>query len=360
MTSPARAVVVLGSRLRPGVADVRRGSAAGLYVVPFACHSGRPVNPELPAATSNVRTGISLSLFATVCAALYFIPFKVACQAVPREQAVTLVLLSAAVFNSIAAVQTGWTGRAGRTGHGRRLKLDAVSLKTILVFGIVTVFGNYCVAQALVHVDAGVTSVLHQTQILFVVLGGWLFLQERVSARFGGAMLVVLAGIATMQLPSAGAAPLSSEGIAWGLASSFWFAVIHLWTRNVAQRVDLVQVNALRLWLAVVIMLLIPGNAAALFSVGGEVWLLCALGAFAGPFVSRLSIMFAVRHITAAQSSMITLTGPLFAFVLDFAILDVVPERWQLIGAGVVLLGVAIPILEMVRLGPRRAAVASS
>ncbi len=286
------------------------------------------------------RTGVMLSLFATALASLYFIPFKVAGQAVPREHAVLLVLLSAAVFNSITAV---------KTTAGRGVQRDRTSLRTIAVFGVLTVIGNYCVAQSLVHVDAGVTSVLHQTQLLFVVVGGALMLGERVSLRFGLSMLIVMGGILLMRMPTGETPSVDAEGIFWGLSSSFCFACIHLLTRYVAHKVDLVQVNALRLWLAVVLLLLIPGNAAALFESGAEIWLLCAAGALAGPFISRLALMFAVRHINAAQSSMITLTGPVFAFLLDYSILGVVPERWQLIGAGVVLLGVALPILELTR-----------
>ena len=92
---------------------------------------------------------------------------------------------------------------------------------------------------------------------------------------------------------------------------------------------------------------MVPGNVTGMLNLPAEIWLLCALGAFAGPFVSRLAIMFAVRYITAAQSSMITLTGPLFAFFLDYTLLGVVPGNWQMVGAAVVLLGVALPIVEM-------------
>jgi drug/metabolite transporter (DMT)-like permease len=294
---------------------------------------------EHEAPPSRTRIGVLLSFLAATGAAVYFIPFKVPSGLAARPVVILAIMLVAAILNTGTAL---WVRR-------ERVRFDGVALRSALVLGCLTVAGNYCVSEALVRVDAGVTSVVQQTQIVIIAFGGWLALGERISIRFLAGIAIVLAGIVVMQRPGAGGVSvIESAGVFWSLGGALAFALMHLWTRAVIQRIQPVPVNALRLWFAVLVLLSVPGNAGALVSLEGELWALCVVGAVAGPFLSRLAIMYAVRHITASYSALITLSTPVMAFVFDYAATGAAPSIPQIIGALVILVGVALPVLELV------------
>lgn len=284
-----------------------------------------------------VHKGALLSVASALAAAVFLLPYKQACTLAARDLVVMTTMLAAAVLNSSVALTSGW----------RQLRLDRISIMTGLMLGILTVTGNLGTAMALSHVDAGVISTLQQTQILFVPMASFLLLRERITIRFAIGTAVVLVGILVMRVSTGTGSGIHILGIVWSLVSASSFALMHVITRRVIDRIQPVTVNAFRLWLSVGLLLCIPGNPSALAALSGEVWLLCAAAAFMGPFLARVALMFAVRHITASHSVMITLILPVFAFTLDFAVLGAVPTMWQLIGAAVMLVGVSLPVFEL-------------
>ncbi len=252
---------------------------------------------------------------------MFFIPFKVAGTTASRDVVVLAVMAIAAVLNTATA--------AGR--RPAKPAFDRVALITASVLGALTVTGNVAASHALRYVGAGSVTVLLQTQIFFVAVG----------------MVVVLLGLVLMRIPSSGGEALHWAGLVLGLVAAVAFAAMHVVTRKVIDRIQPVPVNALRLWLAAGLLLCLPGNAGELVRLSGTTWLLCAAAAFAGPFFSRICIMYAVRYIPASQSVLITLIVPVLAFAFDFAILGTRPSAFELLGGVVVIAGVALPVLEL-------------
>jgi drug/metabolite transporter (DMT)-like permease len=311
--------------------------------VPY-CAKGR-FAPRIDAFfVTNTQKGALLSFGSALGAAIFFIPFKLAGTLVARDIVVLATLLVAALLNTITSL--------------RKLQpasvFDRVSMVTAAVFGVLTAIGNFGTSQALQYLGAGVTSVLQQTQILLVAAGSWVFLHERVSARFAVGTVVVLGGLVVMRAPSGAGSAIDLPGVSWALTSALCFGTMHVITRRVIQRIQPVPVNAMRLWVAVILLLLLPGNAAELVAMDPYPWLLCAVAAFAGPFLSRIAVMYAVRYISASHSVLITLVGPVFVFVFDYVFLGRAPTTLELVGGAVVLAGVSIPILELAgQRGPR-------
>lgn len=286
-----------------------------------------------------VQKGTWLALCSSLGTAIFFLPFKQAGSLVARDMAVLTVMLMAAIITTIPLLVGGY----------RKLRIDRVTLGISLLLGLLTIAGNYASAQALIRVGAGVTSILQQTQILFVAVAGYFLLGERVSGRFVVGAILVLGGVATMRGPALLdiQAGNDAQGILWALGSSLAFAAMHVSIRKVIDRIQPVTVNGLRLWVCVLVLLCVPGNATTLVALDRDIWLLCAAAAFVGPFISRITLMFSVRHITASHSILITLITPVFAFALDFLVLGDAPTRWQLIGSAVVMAGVALPVAEL-------------
>ena len=286
------------------------------------------------------RKGTLLSLASAFGTACYYLPFKRAGALVPRDMVVLGTMLVAGVLNTVALL----------VGGVSRLQFGATAMWTSLWLGLLTVAANFAVAQALVHVGAGVTSILQQTQVLFVAVIGYFLLGERVSRRYVAGAALVVVGVTTMQLSALDSQRGDSEliGILWALSSSLLFALMHVIVRRAIDRIQPITVNTVRLWIAVAVLLCVPGNTSLLLDLPREVWLMCGIAALVGPFFSRVCMMFSVRYISASHSALILLVTPLFAFVLDYAILGEDPTVGQLVGSAIVMAGISLPILELV------------
>ena len=266
-------------------------------------NDGEPARP---------RRGDLLALISAVFAAVFLLAFRAANEAAPRDAAVFAMLACSTVFNA---------GFAASRLRARPSRPPKVAVVATLVLAVLTILGNVGVAGALTHLDPGLTSTILQTQVFFVGLGGWLFLGEKVTPAF-----VI--------------------GVLFALLGSLGFGAMLLYTRKVITRIDPVGVNVARLALAVLVMGLWLGPTGGLARLPVEAWAMTALAAACGPFISRLCLMFAVRHISASRAKLLTLLTPIFAFSLEVAFLGSWPSLRELGGAALILAGVVLPVLS--------------
>ncbi len=285
-----------------------------------------------------------MALAAGALMAAYLIPFQAAGDRAPRELVVLGMLSVAALLNTL----TNLAGRVRGAGASRPRRSWRLAVGVAVVLAAFTVIGAYAIAQALASLGPGLTSVIQQTQLVFVAAASALFLAEHISGRFMVGAGAALAGFAIMRLPAliGGADAVAVSGMLWALLSAVIIGLIHVITRRVITRIDPVAVNALRLWLAVGMLLCLPGQAQALASLDWVTWALCAGAGFVGPFTGRLCLMYSVRHISASRSALITLTTPLFAFFLGFIAFGIVPGAYEIAGGALIVAGVALPLLE--------------
>jgi drug/metabolite transporter (DMT)-like permease len=304
-------------------------------------------------STPSPRTGALLSLSAALLAAAFLIPYKLAGERAPTDLVTLAMLASAALFNTATTLgsRIGRRSAAATAAPSRRLAVMVAAGIAVL-----TAAGNFAVAQALAHSAPGLVSSVQQTQVIFVAAASAVLLGERITLRFGAGVLVALAGFAVMRLPilgepvAIGSAPETGGGaglgVLWAVLSAFCFGLMHTITRKVIRRIDPVFVNALRLWLAVGLVVALPGRLGGVLALDLHTWALAAAAAFFGPFTSRLCLMYAVRHISASHSSLVTLATPVFAFTLGFAVLGIAPTARELLGGALILAGIALPLLE--------------
>jgi drug/metabolite transporter (DMT)-like permease len=108
-------------------------------------------------------------------------------------------------------------------------------------------------------------------------------------------------------------------------------------------RISPASVNTRRLWLAVALMACLPGTLQGALAGGRELWLYVTAAALFGPFAGRLLIMFSLRDLRAAESALLLLLAPVFAFVLGYVGWGRVPSALQTLGSAILLLGIALP-----------------
>lgn len=291
---------------------------------------------------TDIRKGTLLACAASLLAAGFYIPQKAATGHGAVDVVVITMLLVAAVLNTVTAL-----------GQREALRLDRITLTAAAVLGGLTVVGNIGMTRALTMNSAGITAVLVQTQILFVAVASWLFLGERITARFAVGAAIALGGFVTMRMASADAGSASTAGMLWALLASVSFGTMHVVTRKVIARIDPVTVNALRLWVAVALLSCLPGRVEGVLEFGRTGWLYVIAAAALGPYLARINIMYAVKYIPASHSILITLITPIFAFVFGFAFFGAVPTVTEAIGAAIILAGIALPVLELNRGGRR-------
>ena len=282
------------------------------------------------------RKGDALSIVSAVFAAVFLLAFQAANEATSRDAAVLAMLACSTLFNG---------GFALSRVRGRPRRPSRVTVVSIAVLGVLTILGNVGVAGALGRLDPGLTSTILQTQVFVVGFGGWLFLGERITGRFLIGACFAVGGFAVLAIDDPGAADVDPVGVAFAVLGAVGFGAMLVYTRKVIARIDPVGVNVARLFLAVCVMgaYLVPTGAMAELS--ARAWLMTAIAAACGPFISRLCLMYAVRHISASRSKLLTLLTPLFAFGLEVVVFGTVPLVRELVGAGLILAGVVLPIV---------------
>lgn len=285
---------------------------------------------------SQVSKGKALAVASSFWAAAFLIPYGAASETLARETLALAMLLCAAILGTVT---TPWRG-------DRAIALGRVTLIVAGGLGVFTVIGNIAMAEALSRAEPALVAVMLQTEVLFVAVIAAAWLRERITGRFAAGAAIALAGFAIMRLPGADSAAIDLAGAAAAAIAALSFALMHVVTRVSIRRIDPRAVNALRLWLAVGVLALLPENASTLTDLDARAWSLAAAAAFCGPFLGRLFLMYAVRYIPAGHARLAGLLSPVFAFVLGFAAFGSTPGPLELLGGAVILAGVALPLVR--------------
>ena len=313
-----------------------------------ASGSPDPASPRGGQGRPRILRGLLLTVGGAFFAAVYLLPYKAATRLAPAEQVVLPMLLVAAALSSLPLL-LGRAGprllpdetaarRQGRRGLG-------LSLWVAALLGALSALGNESVARALANIAPGITAVVLRTQVVFVALAARVVLGERVSARFWVGASLALGGMAMLRF--SGEAPVVTLwGMTWALVAAASFGAMQVVVRHSIQDIDTMLINALRLWLASALIALLPGRAAGLMTADASLWALTAAAAVAGPIISRLLLMAALRHIPAAMSSLALFSQPVFAYLLAAPLFGVLPGALEVAGCSVVLCGIALPVME--------------
>ena len=297
------------------------------------------------------RAGVALSLLAALGGAVALVAYKAAGERAGATAVVLAAMLCAALLHTavlgrpLRTLARAWQ-RRGAGGLDARDWPGRAEVALGAFLALCTVAANLAVLRALASLNPALTSVLTKTEVLLVAALAWPLLGERASPLFGAGALMAVAGFAVMHAPGAHGLAVDA-GSLWAVAAAAAWALMHVVARKHIHRVRPGTVNGVRLWLTAASLMLIPGGLQGLAGLDVRTWLLCGLAALAGPFLARLSLLHAVRHLSASHSTLLSLAGPVFAAVLALAVFGVVPSLRELAGAALVLAGVLLPAREL-------------
>lgn len=220
------------------------------------------------------------------------------------------------------------------------------------VFGLATLQATY--AQAVFMLPVGIALLLEYTAVLFVALIARFWFNEAIKARIWVAIAAVLIGLATVA--EIWASTLNVEGVLWAVGASAslttYFVLgerqtgslhpmaVGFWTMSVAS----VFWALLSGWWRVdpsVFTAIVPfsANPAGL---AGPAWVLLAFVIVLGTFTTFALGLWSISILKATRSGIVATSEVLFAFLAAWLILGESLNTTQLIGSGIVLVGVVL------------------
>jgi drug/metabolite transporter (DMT)-like permease len=194
-------------------------------------------------------------------------------------------------------------------------------------------------------VAASVTLV--QAQPVFVAVGAWLLLRERVTRRMAAGIAVAVAGMASMSLGdflggvAIGPRPLYGNALA--LAGAVAAAGYVLAGRSLRQRISLIPYVTVVYGVCVVVLLaFVLAAGHPLTGYPAQEWLLFA-GLAVGPgLLGHTVLNWALAHLESSVVSVSLLGEPVGATLLAVALLSETPTPATIAGGCVVLAGIYV------------------
>ena len=227
----------------------------------------------------------------------------------------------------------------------RQLRRTDLLFATLSGVALALHFASWFESLEWTSVAASVTLV--QSQPIFVAIGAWLLLRERVTSRMVLGILVAVCGIVAMSFGDllggvlVGPNPLLGNGLA--LFGALMAAGYVLAGRSLRQRVSLIPYvvvvySVCTAWLLVIALL----QGGSLVGYPPREWLIF-LGLAVGPgLLGHTVINWALAHLESSVVSVSLLGEPVGATFLAVVVLAETPTLYTLLGGLVVLSGIVL------------------
>lgn len=176
---------------------------------------------------------------------------------------------------------------------------------------------------------------------VFVTLGAWLLLRQRVSRWFLAALLFTLCGVVLLVTPGANAGQQTLLGDVFGLLAGFFYACYLLTIKSASTSVSTARIMAVNTSIAALI--LAPWawlNAAQLWPQSAQGWLILAALAILVHVLGQSLIALGIARLSASFSSVSLLLQPVLAAVYAWSILGEAMGPVQMTGGVIVLCGI--------------------
>jgi len=288
------------------------------------------------------RIGLAWAASSALGGALMVVPWKLANQIGDPANSVLLLLLTAAIANTLL----GLAQRAAGTARRETARTTAVGVAALLA--VFTLLGNHASAIAIQDLSPALLNVLLRADVLFVAVFGWLLLGERPDGRFWLGAAIAVTGLIVIQgsFDATGGGAWLQSGVGLAIAAAACFSGLAVTTRYFIRQIDPTSVNSIRLWIAVALWILF--NPWPRFAdIPTEQILYSTLAAITGPFLGRLALMNAARHLEARTTTLVTLATPVLTLGIAFLILSDWPENHELLGGAIMIAGISIPLLRI-------------
>ncbi|RME37484.1 MAG: DMT family transporter [Thermoflexia bacterium] len=232
----------------------------------------------------------------------------------------------------------------------RREELQALSRKDWLLMagsGILLAVHFATWISSLAYTSVAASVVLVSTSPLFVGLGSYLLLKERLSRSLVLGLVIATVGSGIIGLDSAGEGTHRMIGDLLALAGALSVAGYFLVGRRLRARLSLLAYVFPVYGVAAVTLMAVAAMARVPLSGYLPIhWLWLLLLALGPQITGHSSLNWALRHLPATYVTLAVLGEPIGSSILAWVILREVPSLLTFIGGAVVLTGIAIASRE--------------
>jgi drug/metabolite transporter (DMT)-like permease len=247
--------------------------------------------------------------------------------------------------------------------RGKHIPLNWRGLFPLIIIGI----GNTIIPFALIswgetHVESGLASLLNGTAALFtLVIAHFAFHDERITLAKVVGLVVGFVGVIVLASRSWAGGQIITGDLAGQLAivvAALFYAAFGVYSRKTMNnRYEPMVVAAGSMVAAAtgsgILMVLAPSfggqSPVALNALGNDaLWALLLLGFF-NTFIAYILFYWIIQQLGAGRASMVTYVIPAVGIVLGALVLDEVVDWRLLVGAGLILSGIAVVNLRLFR-----------
>lgn len=278
--------------------------------------------------------------------ACFLVPWKLAQVHGDAAHAVLVLLVCAAVFATVLLSLSP-----------RETTPRPASLRTLfLVAGVLSCFtlgGNWLSALAVARVSGALLAVLQRAEVIVVALLGAAWLGERVHPAYWVGTAVAALGLWLLGRDTNAAGGFDPAGVIYGVGAACCFGAMPVLVRRHVEVLRLGQLNALRLWLGVLLWFATERRIPAASELPWPLLGYGALAAFFGPFLSRTFMLLSARSLPANLTALAQLVIPVLALAVAYIAIGELPAPRELQGGAIMLLGIALPLAAMRARAPR-------
>ena len=203
---------------------------------------------------------------------------------------------------------------------------------------------SVCFFFALKYADAAVVAVLLYAYPAFVTVASWIFLGEKATWQRGLAVLTTFVGCALVVGLLGGVQNVQWQGIVLGLGAAVGYTLFnllsHRWLPGRSQLVMMTYTFAIASVMTAVLTLLAGQSLSTAAWQPAAWWLLVAI-VLVPTFAAVVLYLQGIRGLGPSQAAVVSTLEPLFTIVLAWIVLNQHLAPAQVLGAALVLVGVA-------------------
>ncbi|HEX5839442.1 MAG TPA: DMT family transporter [Anaerolineales bacterium] len=210
-----------------------------------------------------------------------------------------------------------------------------------LLAGVFTACDLALWTTSLSYTTASNATLLGNTSPLWVALGTWLILKQKLSTAFWRGLLIALLGAALIMGTDFILHPRFGIGDAMAMFTGFFYGGYFLFTERSRTSFDPVS----HIWfvgigasVALFIINLVLGNSFTGYD--SNTWLIFLATAVVSQLIGYMALAYALGHLPASVVSPTMILQPVVTTLLAIPLLGEIPTIWQGIGGAIALVGI--------------------
>jgi drug/metabolite transporter (DMT)-like permease len=223
----------------------------------------------------------------------------------------------------------------------RNSSIWSASLIFPILAGIFTAFDLALWTASLAYTTASNATLLGNTSPLWVALGTWLILKQKLSAGFWRGLMIALMGAVLIMGTDFILHPRFGVGDAMALFTGFFYGGYFLFTQKSRTTFDpVVHIFFVGVGASLSLFVINSILGYPFFGYDKSTWLIFLVSALVSQLIGYMSLAYALGHLPASVVSPTMILQPVVTTLLAIPLLAEIPTPWQGLGGAIALVGI--------------------